>query len=205
VSKLDSDEKGVVITDTPGGKQKKNIIHESGVYSLIFKSSKEKARKFTKWITSEVIPSLRRNGNYGILPRDPKEQALILAKQLIEMDKKVKELEGEVEEHKQNTKIVDTIVTNGKNITTTELAKCFGVKPEFFRNWMVENGFLYWRDRRRIPAQKYLDNNIFEHKIHIYQDSNGNDHATPNPRVTPKGVAFLTKKWNENRQLELYN
>jgi len=68
VSSLDEDERGVAIVDTLGGPQKINIISESGLYALIFKSRKEEAKKFRKWITSEVIPAIRQTGKYEIAP-----------------------------------------------------------------------------------------------------------------------------------------
>lgn len=64
VSSLDEDEKGVAIVDTPGGAQQMTTVSESGLYSLIFRSRKENARAFRKWITSEVIPSIRKTGTY---------------------------------------------------------------------------------------------------------------------------------------------
>ena len=66
VADLDDDEKGVVNTDTLGGKQEMNIINESGLYSLILRSRKPEAKAFRKWITSEVIPSIRKTGSYSI-------------------------------------------------------------------------------------------------------------------------------------------
>lgn len=69
VSELDEDEKGVGIADTPGGKQTVNTVSESGLYALIFKSRKENAKAFRKWVTSEVLPAIRRNGHYPAAPR----------------------------------------------------------------------------------------------------------------------------------------
>lgn len=63
--RLDDDEKGIVITDTLGGPQKLAIINESGLYSLILTSRKEGAKRFKKWVTSEVLPSIRKTGSYG--------------------------------------------------------------------------------------------------------------------------------------------
>lgn len=65
VSRLDDDEKGVVSMDTLGGSQEMTIINESGVYSLIFTSRKPEARAFRRWVTHEVLPSIRRTGAYG--------------------------------------------------------------------------------------------------------------------------------------------
>lgn len=65
VAALDDDEKGVTTSDTPGGKQQVNIVNESGMYALIFQSRKPAARGFRKWVTSEVLPSIRRYGRYA--------------------------------------------------------------------------------------------------------------------------------------------
>jgi len=62
---LDEDEKGVGSADTLGGPQNLNLISESGLYALIFKSRKPEARKFRKWVTAEVLPALRQTGAYG--------------------------------------------------------------------------------------------------------------------------------------------
>lgn len=61
---LDDEEKGVTISDTPGGQQSLTIINESGLYSLIMQSRKPKAKSFKKWVTSEVLPSIRKYGYY---------------------------------------------------------------------------------------------------------------------------------------------
>ena len=64
VSRLDDDEKGVISSDTPGGKQELTFVSESGMYALIFQSRKPQARAFRKWVTGEVLPSLRKYGYY---------------------------------------------------------------------------------------------------------------------------------------------
>lgn len=66
VSKLDDDEKGVGKTDTLGGEQETNIISESGLYTLIIRSNKPNARKFRKWVTGIVLPSIRKTGGYAL-------------------------------------------------------------------------------------------------------------------------------------------
>lgn len=66
VSRLDEDERGSLVVDTLGGSQKMTAVSESGLYSLIFQSRKPEAKKFRKWVTSEVLPSIRRKGYYGV-------------------------------------------------------------------------------------------------------------------------------------------
>ncbi|MBL8253316.1 MAG: Bro-N domain-containing protein [Candidatus Competibacter sp.] len=70
LERLDDDEKGVSVMDTPGGPQKMSIINESGLYALILTSRKPEAKKFKKWVTSEVLPTLRKQGHYTILGAD---------------------------------------------------------------------------------------------------------------------------------------
>lgn len=70
LTRLDADEKGVAPTDTLGGQQVSNIVSESGLYALIFTSRKEGARAFRKWVTSEVLPALRRHGRYEMPDMD---------------------------------------------------------------------------------------------------------------------------------------
>jgi prophage antirepressor-like protein len=64
-TRLDDDEKGVISADTPGGKQQVSAVSESGLYALIFTSRKPEAKRFRKWVTATVLPSLRKHGRYG--------------------------------------------------------------------------------------------------------------------------------------------
>ncbi|UOK17169.1 antirepressor [Bordetella phage vB_BaM-IFTN3] len=73
---LDDDEKGRHIVPTPGGDQNVTIINESGLYALVLRSRKPEARKFAKWVTSEVLPTIRKTGSYGTPRIDPAELLL---------------------------------------------------------------------------------------------------------------------------------
>ena len=65
-ARLDEDEKGVHLMDTPGGNQKMSIINESGLYKVILRSDKPEAKAFTRWVTHEVLPTIRKTGSYGV-------------------------------------------------------------------------------------------------------------------------------------------
>lgn len=69
LTRLDEDEKGIVSITTPGGEQKMCCVNESGLYSLILSSRKKQAKVFKKWITSEVLPSIRETGSYNSNPK----------------------------------------------------------------------------------------------------------------------------------------
>lgn len=85
LSNLDEDEKGVATTDTLGGRQQVATINESGLYSLVLRSRKESAKRFKKWITSQVVPSIRKHGGYingqEALPAEQQAQTLQVIQQ----------------------------------------------------------------------------------------------------------------------------
>lgn len=77
---LDEDEKGVHIVDTLGGKQEGTIISESGLYNAIFRSRREEARRFRKWVTSEVLPAIRRTGRFEVENAEPSKRFALALK-----------------------------------------------------------------------------------------------------------------------------
>lgn len=92
---VDKEDKGVTKCDTPGGIQLLTIINESGLYSLILSSKMPNARKFKHWVTSEVLPALRKTGHYEIESYSPEMQAILMHdKKLVKMDERVTTLEN---------------------------------------------------------------------------------------------------------------
>lgn len=90
------EDKGVCPVDTPSGTQQMTIINESGLYSLIFGSKLPSAKKFKRWVTSEVLPSLRKTGSYGA-PKTIPEQIQLLAQGNVELNQKVDSLTDRVD------------------------------------------------------------------------------------------------------------
>ncbi len=78
ISRLDDDEKGVSVVATPSGEQQMNIVNESGLYNLIFQSRKPEAKKFRKWVTGEVLPSIRKTGRYDVSQKQRTEGGVAL-------------------------------------------------------------------------------------------------------------------------------
>ena len=92
-SGLDEDEKGVANVNTPGGNQELTIVSESGLYSLVLGSRKVEAKSFKRWITKEVIPSIRKTGSYHLATKDPIELIIESAQHLLEVKRRVEESE----------------------------------------------------------------------------------------------------------------
>lgn len=113
VDKEDSCLKGV--SDANNHTQQMKIINESGLYSLIFGSKLESAKKFKKWVTSEVLPSIRKTGSYGTLklPENPMEMLKIHYQALEQVDKKVDAVDGKVD-------LLDSRIKNLENTMTLD-------------------------------------------------------------------------------------
>jgi len=96
VASLDNDEKGVANADTPGGAQQMSVISEPGLYSLVLRSRKPEAREFKRWITHEVLPAIRRTGQYVPAPapeRTPAQLIAMIANELVAQEARVAALE----------------------------------------------------------------------------------------------------------------
>lgn len=94
---VEEEDKGVAKCDTPGGKQDVVIINESGLYAMIFGSKLSDAKKFKHWITSEVLPSIRKTGGYQAKPMSTQEQIKLLAQGNVELEKKIDSVNERVE------------------------------------------------------------------------------------------------------------
>lgn len=92
---VEDEDKGVGEIQTPGGKQKMTTINESGLYALIFGSKLESAKRFKHWVTSEVLPAIRRTGSYDMEQYSPEMKAILMHdKKLVKMDERVTDLEN---------------------------------------------------------------------------------------------------------------
>ena len=127
---VDEEDKGVAKCDTPGGKQDLAIINESGLYSLILGSKLPNAKKFKRWVTSEVLPSIRKHGAY--MTEDTLNKALTspdfliqLATKLKEEQEKSKQLEDELE---KNSKMLNQISASKNSLLVREVAKILSNK-----------------------------------------------------------------------------
>ena len=151
---VDSEDKGVAKLDTLGGKQNQTIINESGLYSLILSSKMPNAKRFKHWVTSEVLPAIRKHGAYMT---DEKAFDVVnnkdgLADLLQQAADQLKRKDIQIEEMKPKAMLADAITASETSILVGEMAKILkknGVNTgqnRFFK-WLRENGYLIKRKR----------------------------------------------------------
>lgn len=207
--------KGVATTDilTNGGMQQANFINESNLYKLVFQSRKPEAERFADWVTSEVLPAIRKHGAYmtdGVIERtltDP-DYLIRLATNLKEEKAKRALAEAQIEKNKPKVLFADTVSASNKSCLVGELAKM--ISQEAIRTgkaqkkigqnnlfaWLRNNGYLCkGGERKNQPKQVYIEQGLFEMKKGSYVDSSGANVVTTTTKVTGKGQIYFVNKF----------
>lgn len=181
------------------------LINESGLYSLVLSSKLPTAKKFKRWVTSEVLPSIRKHGAYmtpetlqaAILNPDTMIQ---LCQALKEEQEKRKALEVKVEEDKPKVQFAEAVDSSPSSILVGTLAKLItqnGVKigQNKLYEWMRQNGYLISQgSRHNEPTQKAMELGLFEVREQVY-DRNGVNFVSKTTMVTGKGQQYFINKF----------
>lgn len=161
---VDDEDKRLCSVSTPSGIQQMVVVNESGLYSLIFGSKLEKAKEFKHWVTSEVLPSIRKNGGY-IQNQEQLTPEQIVANALIVANKIIAEKDNQIAEMQPKADYFDNLVDSKLLTTFRDTAKEFHIPPRQFTDWLVENGYVY-RDKHKAlkPYEKYRKSGLFQMK-----------------------------------------
>lgn len=179
------------------------LINESGLYSLILCSKLPKAKQFKHWVTSEILPAIRKHGAY--MTENTLEKALTspdfliqLATQLKEEQAQRKALEVQIEADKPKTIFADAVSVSKTSILVGELAKLLKQNGiEIGQNrlfaWLREKGYLISRKGTdyNMPTQKSMELKLFEIKENSITHSDGHTSITKTPKVTGKGQIYF--------------
>lgn len=179
------------------------LINESGLYSLILSSKLESAKKFKHWVTSEVLPSIRKHGMYATedLLNNP-DLAIKAFTALKEEREKNRLLQEDVQRMKPKEIFADAVSTSHTSILIGDLAKILkqnGVQTGQKRlfEWMRENGFLIKRNGadRNMPTQKAMEHGLFEVKESTVNNPDGSVRINRTTKVTGKGQQYFINKF----------
>ena len=212
IDHVDEEDKtdGVTIRDSIGREQKPVLINESGLYSLILSSKLPTAKAFKRWVTSEVLPAIRRTGGY--IPTTPQmsEQEIMARAVQISMNtiKHQKEqLDRQAEQLEQQAPKVlfaDSVASSSSSILVFDLAKLLkqnGVNMGGNRlfAWLREHGYLVKRKGSdyNMPTQKSMNLGLFEIKESTHTHADGHTTVNRTPKVTGKGQIYFVSKFLE--------
>lgn len=188
------------IIDSLGRKQYPTVINESGVYSLVFSSKLPTAKKFKHWVTSEVLPQLRKTGKYAVKQDKTTElaKAVLMANEWIqEQQKQIEEQQRLLEEQKPKVTFADSVVASEGSILVRELAKLICQNGhEMGQNklykWLRENGYICKNSTE--PTQKAMNQGLFEIMVRTIQRGDGTSKETRTTKVTGKGQVYFVNR-----------
>ncbi|MEU0934299.1 BRO family protein [Embleya sp. NPDC005971] len=210
VAQLDEDERVSMAVDTPGGSQRMTAISEPGLFALMLISRSPKVHAFRRWVTHEVLPSIRNSGSYTVPARalpdvtTPTgvlalaEQFVETARQLVEADDRIKELEPKALAHDV------LIAAQAGDVLVRQAAKTLGWKERDLRTFLVDEHMLY---RRQAVCGSPMWDFYAAHSAHFNATEQVVEHtwgscAHYTVHVTPAGLALIQKRI-ERRKAEL--
>lgn len=205
---VDDEDKGVAKCDTLGGKQNLTIINESGLYSLILSSKLPTAKKFKRWVTSEVLPAIRKHGAY-MTPKTI-EEALLNPDTIIRLATDLKkEREGRliaeqrVNELTPKASYYDKVLANKSLVTITAIAKDYGMSGQRMNALLHKLGVQYKQGKTWLLYAKYQKNGWTHSETVMITDRYGNEKAVLNTKWTQKGRLGLYELLKDNGILPL--
>ena len=174
---VDEEDKGVNEMVTPGGKQNVIVINESGLYSLIMSSKLSSAKKFKRWVTSEVLPSIRKHGGY-IAGQEQMTDEELMAKAILMANSKIQELNNKNQQlEMQNSQLTvvneimkpkaeyfDDLVDRNLLTSFRETAKTLGVKEKLFVNFLLDHKYVFRDKRGKLQPFAERNKGLFEMK-----------------------------------------
>lgn len=206
---VDDEDKTTTLIQGTGSnyKTKAVIINESGLYSLIFSSKLESAKRFKRWVTSDVLPAIRKHGIYAtdnVIENTLNNPDYII--DILTEYKKEKEhnlaLKQQVKENKPKVLFADSVAGSDNSILVGELAKLLkqngvDVGQNRLFKWLRNNGYLIKKNGEsyNLPTQKSMDLEILDIKKRVINNPDGSSKITRTPKVTGKGQQYFINKF----------
>lgn len=194
------------VIDNIGRRQQANFINESNLYKLIFQSRKPEAERFADWVTSEVLPTIRKHGAYmteTVIERTLTDPDYLIQLATTLKDERQRRLLAEEENERNKPKVLfsDSCEVAENSILIGEFAK--RMKQNGLPNMGQNRLFTYLRnqgylckngERRNQPTQKAMEQGLFETKVRVINNPDGSTRTTTTTKMTGKGQIYFTNK-----------
>lgn len=199
---LDEDEKGMQNVHTPGGDQQMSVINESGFYHAALKARVEKAQQFRKWVTAVVLPQIRQTGGYIPIKEDEDDnellsRAFIVARRTLEEKSKLLEAQAPKVEY------CNEVLLSEDCVTTTQIAKQFGMSAIALNNKLHELGIQFKIARQWFLYAKYAKMGFAKERTAPYFDSKGQQRTAVTLVWTEVGKRFVSELIRNDYDLAL--
>lgn len=198
---VDEEDKGVSVLDTPGGKQNLTIINESGLYSLILSSKLPTAKKFKHWVTSVVLPSIRKHGMFAT--EKTIDQMLEDPDSMIKLLTELKKERARAAKLEPKAKFCDMVLQNPALVTVTVIAKDYGMSAQAMNQLLKKLGVQYDQHGVWFLYAKYQAKGWTQSTTHMVMKKDGTEKAVVNTKWTQKGRLGLYELLKEHGLLPM--
>jgi anti-repressor protein len=193
----DEDKTSVVIPDVGSNyKSKSTLINESGLYSLVLSSKLPTAKKFKRWVTSEVLPAIRKTGGY-IAGSENMTEAEIMARAVLIGQRTIEEQQKRIAELKPKADYTEKILASTDLVTTTAIAKDYGMSAQRLNNLLKGLKILFKRSGQWFLYAKYQNDGYTSSDTISFTHKNGDLGSVMHTKWTQKGRKFLYEKLKE--------
>lgn len=211
ISRLDDDEKDVGLIDTLGGEQNCTIINEAGLYSLVLSSRKPEAKEFKRWVTHDILPTIRKHGIYATddtldkIVNNPDFGIRLLTELKTEREKS-KQLQSQIEKDKPKVLFAESVESSVNSVLVSDLATILkqnniNTGQNRLFKWLRDNGYLIkGGTSKNLPTQYSLNLGLFEVREKTVTDRYGNYRTVFTSMVTGKGQTYFVKKFLKEKQ-----
>jgi prophage antirepressor-like protein len=188
------------ILDSLGREQVANFVNEDGLYDVILDSRKPEAKQFRKWVTSEVLPSIRKTGGYSVQQLSRKE-LLQLALEAEEEKERLQlvniEQEHQLKLQAPKVEYHDKVLSSEGYLTVNMIADCLGISAIKLNKLLCEWDVQYYESKTYHLKAKYRDRGYVVHRPHPYVDSQGNIKTRQQMYWTELGKQFILDLYNK--------
>lgn len=195
--RVDGDMKGVSLIHTLGGHQQMTVVNESGMYDVILRSDKPQAKPFRRWVTSEVLPAIRRTGSYGQPAGMSFEE--MTAHVVGELTRRIEEAQERARELEAPARAWTDLSSASGDFTVSDAAKALargGVEtgPRKLYGWLKDNGWAFQRGGRWQAMQSAVNSGLVVERVtsgYFDQETGERKQGDPQIRITPRGLERL--------------
>lgn len=203
---VDDEDKGVAKCDTLGGRQEILFINESGLYSLILRSQLPAAKRFKRWVTSEVLPAIRRHGMYATEELIANPDLAIAAFQALKAEREKRQSLEEavavqaqqIAELKPKATYYDVVLKCKDAVNISVIAKDYGWSAQRMNEYLHKKGVQYKQSDIWLLYQKHAGCGYTKTNTHVYEDSCGREHTKVHTKWTQKGRLFIYEMLKED-------
>ena len=185
------------IVDNLGRTQQATFVNEDGLYDTILESRKPQAKQFRKWVTGEVLPSIRKQGGY-MMARPDESDEVIMARALQIMQTTLQRRDEQIAKLQPRADYADQVLDSISCITTTQLAKELDMTAQELNRLLCEMRIQYWQSGQYLLYADYARQGYAKNRTHSHKSLNGNLHTHTYLVWTERGRDFIHRLINND-------